>query len=471
MKKLLGGLLIALLVAGVIAAAPYWFGIQTEKVYQRRMQDLAKRGVGVTHGPYERGWLSASAQTTLEFPGVPFTFAIKHHIHHGPLPAERFARGDYTLTPELALIQSQVTLGIADLGLQLPAMQAETFIHIDGSGRSGWQFAAAKHALPNGALEWKGGNGELTFDAHWKRVQVNARFPEFSLKTAPNAVVLSRLGIEADLQEGASGRFFGTHTFNIDKFMSGDTSAEGMRFQARTRESGNQTNIALQYEVKGLTSGADSYGPGVLNIEIRKLNTAALAKMEDTLNQLQQKKMPEAQAYMMVMGKMFEAFAELAKGAPELEITRLSLKLKQGEISGKAKLVLDGANANFQENPMVLINALSGEAQVSVPAAVIETVAQRQVEQEIAALKASGKLTPEEQAKLSPEKIAQIASQLAPPRAQKLAAELRLVANGANFEATAVLKRGRLLVNNEPFTPGALGTPGTSENSGEKKPP
>jgi len=459
-KKLFPVLFILLLlVLAMVATLPFWFGMEVEKTYNNGIRQFSGRGIALTSVNYRRGWFISSAETTIVFPGLPFTFSAAHRISHGPFALDRILSGEYQFKPVQAVIKSQVSFvpleGSSAAANPSPPLEADTIINIQGDGETRLRLANFKNTLANGdVFECKEASGTVAFNSDWKKLQVNLRLPEVSLKTQKNNFILSKLGADSDLQEGIAGYMFGTNSFQIEKMTFAENNVlEGLRISTSAREAGTNVDLAMQYFLKGVTFAGETYGPAQVAVEIRKLDAATLVKLDSAINEIYKKQPPEAQAGMMLTGKMLEIIADLAKKNPEMEITKFNFKTQQGEITGKVKFALDGANINAKENPLLLINALSGEGEISVPASIIEALAKKQIQQEIERLKNSGKLTKRELEKLTPEKISAITAQLAPQRAQELAAKLQFLPNGASFQANAALKRGQLFINNQPFHP------------------
>ena len=121
-----------------------------------------------------------------------------------------------------------------------------------------------------------------------------------------------------------------------------------------------------------MRAAGESFGPGELTIEARRLDAAALVKFKNELDAIYRGQPPPAQAALMAAGKAMELIAALSRQAPELEITKLSFKTREGEITGKAKFVLDGRKHNAAQNPLQLLLALSGQGELSIPAPVLK---------------------------------------------------------------------------------------------------
>jgi hypothetical protein len=156
----------------------------------------------------------------------------------------------------------------------------------------------------------------------------------------------------------------------------------------------------------------------------------------------------------MMLGKSLELLGNLAKKSPELEITKLSFKTADGEVTGKAKFVLDGSQLDVSGNPMLMLKALSGEGELSLPESLVRLLAIPDVKRDIEALKESGKLKKDEIAKLTPKRIELITQQALkelPQYKDSVISKLKLVPDGPNYKIVAALKSGQLTVNNEPL--------------------
>ena len=123
-------------------------------------------------------------------------------------------------------------------------------------------------------------------------------------------------------------------------------------------------------------------------------------------------------------------------------------------MTGKAKFVLDGSQLDVAGNPMLMLKALSGEGEVKLPDSLIAMLAGSDVRRDLDNLKASGKLTEAEIAKLTPKRVAMITQQAIkelPQYKDSVVSRLKLVPDGPNYKIVASLKSGQLLVNDQPL--------------------
>ena len=115
---------------------------------------------------------------------------------------------------------------------------------------------------------------------------------------------------------------------------------------------GENVNLILRYQLGEMRVGDERFGPGQLIMELRHLDAAALVKFKNEMDDLYRGNLPPPQAAMMLAAKGLELIGTLAKKAPELEITRLSIKTREGEISGRAKFGIFGDGKEVARNTL-----------------------------------------------------------------------------------------------------------------------
>lgn len=451
MQKSVVIILIVIALVGAGAAAPYWFGIQAEQAYKRSMEEFTKDSqITITHQTYERGWLDSTAEATYTVSGTPVSLAATHKIHHGPIPFS----GELAFKPVLALIQSQASLALPT-PIKLPALTAQTIIHLEGNSETHIAMAAMNSTDPSGSsIVWQGLSGDSTISADMKQVTLNVLLPLLQVNSATQKFSMAQAKIDAKLQEGASGLTTGNMSYSIAKLSgaseTGTMAIDNLVLAASSTEAGGSLSANLDVKIQNFNNAVSSYGPGQIAIKIRNLDAATLVKYQNEMRALQAKKLPAEQMPSMFMGKMLELVTRLSKKAPEMEISKISLKLQDGEVSGHGKLVLDGNKTDISENPSLFLVALSGEGVLLVPKSAVRTLTELDLSRQVESLKAQGKLSEREINRLTPEKIAQISSTAAPKYMDRYAANMKLVPDGDDYKIEVSLSQGQLLVNGQP---------------------
>jgi len=456
-------LLAALLIAAV-AGLPYWFGMQAESAYNAMLQKMTTDGeLTVVSNNFQRGWFESTADTTFTLTNLPMvSVSMLHRISHGPLPLD----DEFQLQPLLARVKSQISVGLPAGAIKPPPMSGKTSVYLAGNSSTHLDMAPYKKAAPKAGetdsfdLEWKGMSGDFTLSADYKNLkgEFNAPVLQFSFKDG--SFVLNKLSLSVDTQESASGLDTGSMALGVDKLVMDDRkkgesiSLDGLRLSSNTQEAGGNLNSTLTFQFRAMESGGSKQGAAQINLQLRKLDVASLVKFQNEVRALRKQKIPPEQVNMMVLGKTMELLGQLAKKSPELEVTKLSFKAEDGEVTGKAKFVLDGSQLDVSGNPMLMLKALSGEGEISLPESIVRLLAEPDVKRDLEVLKTSGKLSEDEIAKLTPKRVAAITTQAIkelPQYRENVVSRLKLVADGPNYKIVAALKDGQLRVNNEPL--------------------
>jgi uncharacterized protein YdgA (DUF945 family) len=459
--------MLLVLVAVIVAAAPFWFGIQAEKTYNNLIQQISKSGSGTfTTRSYERGWLRSSAETLVALPGLPLDMLVRHNISHGPLAIDKIIRGNLVFTPAAAFISSGATLTprkgatagmVKDLAKYLPPMTAETMFGLTGGGaETEINVAPMKRKTKDGEINWHGLTGTLVFRGDG-RVNTQLSTRGISLLSENGPLSVSNISFQSDAR-GDGGIMFGNSSLTVAKMDIGpDVSVKGLRFTTTAKPAGNNINSTINYQVKDITVGTDHYGPGQLTLQLRKLNAAALRRFEQKVNGISKRGLAEEQRQMMVAAETMKLIASLSKSAPELEVTKLSFKAREGELTGTAKLVLDGSKLNVAENMMLLLRALRGDAELSIPPSMVKAFLTPRIRSDIENYKRRGILSQREANKLTPKVMSRIVDEAYPSYLTRNGFTKLLVPSGAYYTITASFRQGKFLVNNRPLNQPLLG--------------
>lgn len=444
--------IVLIILLGAAAAAPYWFGMQAEEAYNKSMQEITKDGqIVITHQTYERGWLDSTAEATYTFGGMPGSLTVTNKIYHGPIPLE----GELDFRPVLALIKGQASLSLPMLP-KIPPISGKTTIQLDGQSISHFEVAAVNSTDPSGSsFNWQGMSGDVTASADLKQISMSILSPLMQINSPTQKLSVSKAKITATLQQGASGLTTGSLSYAIDKLSSesdkGTLVLNGLVLAAASAEASGNLSANVDLKLQSIGDGASTYGPGVISIKVNNLDAATLVKYKKELNELSAKKLPPEQMPTALMGKMVALVANLAKKAPEIDISKISLKFKEGEITGSGKLVLDGSNADVAENPELLLMSLHGEGEVIVPQAALQALTALDLSRQVESFKSQGKFSEDELKKLTPQKISEISASAAPKYMRRYANTVKLVPEGDNYKMSLSLSRGQFLLNCQPL--------------------
>lgn len=464
MKRILVGLmaLLVLVIAAPFGAA-YWYAGETETAFQRLANDLGRRaGAQVTIKRYERSWFGASAETEIVLQGTPATLTMTHAIAHGPFALERWLAGEADLAIFSARVRSELTaLRVpalnANIAFPKPLLVADTVVALDGSLESRLTLAASRELPPaQRPLEWAAGAGRLVASADLSRYELEAALPSLRFSgeaPVPVSLEIRNLRLRSQMADGPHGYGFGTTTVDLGRLSFGEhASVSSLSINATTRPAGPHLELVVDYRAGEIEMAGQKAGPAHLAFEVRKLDLASLARFSEELKEIYGRKLPEQQATLMIVGKSLALVTALAEQSPELKVTRMSLKTAGGELTGHATLVLDGSRSDVRTNPMRLLTALRGEAEVQVPAPLLRPLVAPLVQQDLATYRARGALSDREMAALQGEALTRVVDRAMPIYLARHDLGRWLQPEGNRYRFKAALRQGQFLVNGRPWT-------------------
>lgn len=454
------GIVLVLIVAAA-AALPFWFGMETEKAYNSIVQELSS-GTAISSQRYDRGWLSSTAETTMALSGSPLTVSMVHRISHGPLPIDRILGGDFALTPAMAFVDSEVRLvpkkgsgaaWLTEFTRRMAALNARTIVDLNGNAETTLELPPSRSQGKTGvAFSSRGLSGQIAFHEGGQRVNMELRVPGLSFSSDNGDFSLKNLIYRFNSSAGMAGYMFGNSTLQLAE-LTADPGFElkGLRLTTRSKPSGPNLTTTVDYRVQAIKSGTDEHGPGELSLVLRKLDAKALQRFNQQYNQISKRGLPQQQASMMAAAEMMKLIAALSKKAPELEMTKLSFKTKEGELTGNAKIVLDGSDLDIAANPFLALRALRGEGELSIPPSMVKAILTPTIMQDVKGFERAGALSSREAAKLTPAVMARIVDEAYPSYLSRNSFTKMLVRRGPVYRISASFRDGELRVNGKPL--------------------
>ena len=454
------GIVLVLIVAAA-AALPFWFGMETEKAYKNIVQELSS-GTAISTQRYERGWLSSSAETDMAILGSPLTVSMVHRISHGPVAIHRILGGDFALTPAMAFVDSELRLApkkgsgtpqLMAFTRAMAALNARTIVDFTGNVEATLEAPPARSKEKTGtALNFRGLSSTIRVHDRGQRVDMELRVPGLSLTSDRGDFSLKNLIYRFNSSAGMAGYMFGNSTLQLAELSAGPGFAlKGLRLTTRSKPSGANLSATVDYRVQAIKSGTDEHGPGELSLVLRNLDAKALQRFNQQSNQIAKRNLPQQQASMMAAAETMKLIAALSKKAPELEMTKLSFKTKEGELTGNAKLVLDGSNLDIAGNPFLALRALSGQGELSIPPSMVKAILTPAIMEDVKGFERTGKLSSREAAKLTPTVMNRIVDQAYPTYISRNSFTKMLVRSGPVYRISVSFNNGELRVNGKPL--------------------
>jgi len=481
-KKLVIILAALLVIAGLAACGTYyWTGIKIEKQYREFIGRFSQY-----YGPefkysidYDRGIFFSTAKTTFAVPlsalpplqGEKIRSTQHEKISHGPFPLAGAARGGSLLpSAMLAYIESTAVL---DTKIGLPEAIDAIYSEIAGllttSSRTRFNFdrsvqtsitnpAANKKLTINGKeleINWSGISGQSTISPD---MQISGTaespglamsFPEFSCK-------LTDIKSTVNLSPWSPGLAMGDISLSIgDINMHGqqDNAAKalsltGLSITNKTSESGGSISSASTLSLSGFTVENTAYGPFHVEMELRNIDAGAVAKLQQAATAMQTAETgDEQQLAMQLFGDLSATLAELVKKSPELEFKNLSITTPDGDLSGSAKIAIDGSAGEIPlTNPDMLLSIFSAQAEIEVAERLLAKSAKSAVKTQLTSSREKNGLPPLPAGELDVQAARQSRKQL-----QDLVSQQMLVKEGELFRVGIQYEKGMVTVNGRPM--------------------
>ena len=260
-----------------------------------------------------------------------------------------------------------------------------------------------------------------------------------------------------DYQEGISGLSLGDASFNVAGMEFVDKQGDAphafviraFNINTSNKASGENLNCVVGIRTEQVKVGEAQYGPGIFELELRNLDAASIARLQQAIRELQtQQPQPSVeQMQTMMLAKYGEILPGLLKKSPELEITQLQVKTSQGDFTGKAKIAFDGTKADSMQNLLALATALTAQAEFKVAEGLLHSVAATIMKESIVEeSKGEQGGTPSDQ------EVKKLATARLDEQLNALVAQNILVKGNDNYQASASYKAGAIVLNGRPLS-------------------
>jgi len=463
---------IVLLVVLALFVLPYWFGIQTEKVYNDVVSTYSETGgVAVIEKSYRRGWLNSTARTVFVIRNGDaelIKFEESDTIYHGPFPVQAVLGGRAGLSPVMAVIDSKlvpVPAGDSEfepLIKKLPPANLLTRLSFDGGGITDITVPGIETAEgENGEkLKWEGLTGDVKFSPEFRDVDTELKSPGLNISGKDSAFTVSGVDLVSRLSYvGPEHKYpVGDIDFKVagiavrsKKEGSGEYqsfSVSGIELKGNSTESQGNLDSTHSLTFRELEAGGGKYGPGGYELAIRNIDMESWIKIQELLkkNQNGSQTEEERQAFMTELMKIVPG---LIKKSPEIELTKLNIMTSDGSIDGHLKISVDGSgmdNPEIASNPLFLVTAIKAAAKVSVTKTLLETIITDYKKEEIADdfRKADDEVPP-------PDEIAGMAKEEMADEIKGLMDQGVITESDKSYDLNATYEMGQITLNGQPL--------------------
>ncbi|MEX0999405.1 MAG: YdgA family protein [Thermodesulfobacteriota bacterium] len=381
-------LIIIFILLIAILVPPYWFGMKAEDEYNNLIQTVSEfENLEIVSKSYKRGWLSSSSETTYSLKDEDIEslqIIEKDTIYHGPIPVGLLSKGKFMLKPVMAIIETKAQIKTeakeeySEFINTLPTIDLQTTLSLNGYGTSEVSIPSVELKLNDEKeLKWSGLDGLINFTPELYTVYSVINSGNLEIEDDTFRVKIAGIDIESNLDYPILNykNPLGDLDVKIAEFSSegkdGDelnkVTLTNLEFTASTDQKRNLLNHTQGLGFETLTVGENSYGPGIYELQIRNIDKAAFEEIQLAINQSQNQEVSSATD--LITAEMMKVLPTLFKNAPEIELTKLSIKTGEGEINGHATISVSGDsidNPELAANPIFLLAALSAEIKLSV---------------------------------------------------------------------------------------------------------
>ena len=442
-----------------LAALPWWLGWQAEKTCRALLDELtATTGATTAVRHYDRGWFHSEVESEIRLNDTTPAFVIQLRLDHGPLALEG-------LIPVMAYVRGE--LHPTELAGTAPVAPLifEGATDLRGTTRLTFAWPAGQLSVAGGALAWQPLRGNLSIERDAQRLAWQLETPALHFTGEAGAGWrIEALQLRAALREGIAGFPLGNIAGSAARLVqSPDDSRDGGgratpgavaddviedgKISVSAHFGGEGLMLAVGAQLQSWKHGAETFGPGELALEVRRLDPSALMPLLRSLPALSRP--AEASA---ATAKLTPLAIMLARKAPGAEFTALRLRKDADELTGRGRLLFDGRRLGANVPAGRLLTALSGEFELSVPVALARawfmptTPGTEEVGQRREQLPTARQDPETERTDDAPSPDEMLSSHLHEHPYGWL-----LVPTETGYRLTASLKQGRLLINNEPW--------------------
>ncbi len=471
--------IIMLVILGIFLALPYWFGMNTEKEYEKLIKSFSEaENITVVDESYKRGWLSSKAQTTFAVTGSEgeiFKIHDEDTIYHGPIPLDPLFKGQVSPLPVLAVIDSKAALiptpdsEYEDLIRGLPPLIHTTVLSLNGGGTTEINMPGVESKLSEDDeyFTWSGLKGTIKFEPGFKDMVTSIESTGLAIKSEDLQLTLNGINVESDIRYEGDEYYLplGTGSFNVEAISVSsrdketgafdDLRVKNISFEGSIEDLAGTLTSVHRLGVEEITVGELTYGPGGYKFALRNIDKSSWKNIQRILkearDQPEQEDQEESNEY---LAELMGVLPELVRKSPELEISDLIIETGEGDLRGNLFIAIDGTGLTDPDlalNPLFLLAAITANAELSVTKTLLEDAMHGFNTEEIQDEIKNGALAP-----MSDEEIDKLALERTGNDIGELTSQNILVLEGDRYVLNAEYKPGQILLNGNPLDLGTL---------------
>lgn len=479
MKKLTG---LVIILAVLILGGYYGMGVFTEKTIKKDLEIINQsNGLYADIEEYKKGWFRSYAkiQWKLHIPervekdsnGQPQAIPAQDYqvempitIYHGP-----FIFANHKLRFGMGLAESDIKLPKEfsdkfDASFSKDSIKPQLIlsIFVNYFNKSTLEISLPHFKLNandgSGQIDWKGMRSFTSISSQVDRINGKIILDGFNINKDDISISMGKAKTVYDLHLTTSGLYLGDASFSLPSLSMTEKKQKTFEIDKLSIKSSSSIKdslfgSSLSLSIKSVYANGEAYGPAEFDVSLRNLDADVLAKINEQANAMQSGSDVERQKAML--GMLPELPKLFGKGA-EFEISKLQLKLPQGNVEGHLFVSLPKGDVI---NPFEIYQKIKGDAKLQLPSAIVKMLMQQSVLIRL-------QKHPELQQTLTQElqqggsqgnQTATTPEQLAANYADKQLATMQqsglIAVKDADFYIEINLDQGNFTVNGKPFDP------------------
>lgn len=426
--------------------APWLLGLYAEQLYRAWIDALSNAGYRIVQDAYRRDWLQSTALLVVAPPESGGLEAPRlqaaSRIAHGPR-SDAFWRWP----PVLAFARSRVT--VIGGPRRLPPLQVTAALEAGGSLDAELGLPDITYSGNAGSLHLIDGRGALRYAGDDEGWSGRGELPMLeAVDLSERALVLKGLAWQFALRNLTGGVPLGEVTLSL-KALKVDAALDqslldlgGLVLELSTAVDGGQAKASAEMRIDQLTVKRAVFAPSVLQLRLTGVDAPSLATLLDELRRLNKRHLPESMRGLAMGALLTQSLPDLVSAEPRLTLEHLKLTTPKGAVTARGHLTLSGGGATAGP-PDFWLRRISGEAQVSVPQALVLQLLideqRRQVQHELS--------NRGERVDPLPVRLAEEVEAAAQASLMLLLRDGWLLADRGRLSASAVLGDGLLILN------------------------
>lgn len=451
-------IVIFLILGAALLVIPGVIGFQAEERYETLLSRLEKSGMQVVGSSYQRDWFGSRAETELSLmvpassdPGQAqskeYRFTLLSQISHGLLTTEGLG---------MAVVESEILVdGQPVFPVDYPAT-IRTSIDLGGAGTTQVDLPqveiAASGKRPR--IRFGGIQGELTFSSDLDQADIHLNMNGLKLiEDDAKLLEIGRVELNSRSRLDASGLMLGGGQFEIAHLDIQDAGTgtrirlDGIGIEVESSaEGGNVSGFAL-YRLESASMGDQVYGPARLKVAIDHISGKLMAKLQESLQQINTKQLSKVEKQMAVMSVLMESGPEFLKSDPRLAVEQLRVKTPDGIVEARFSIQSVGLEWKQVGDISAVLGKLVVEGSLRMPETLFRQLfiqqAERQITQQLAQRRQAGESfdAPDKQ------QLSRMAETAANQQLEQWLLQEMLVRDGGDITTKASLSDGLLTVN------------------------